>query len=294
MPADVFFGIRLWVQGALGEQRGGQRGGNRGPAGAANTARSGALATLSAHAAVPSATSCFLLPSGKDDVLSAMTSTFFNEGYVAVPTPVNQDDYKGRLMLLPGARRGHVPARVCWLRKGWRMHECRAGHPTLPSTHHCRCRASACRQPQAAAVQPRAQPQRDHDERQPILRLVSQVSEPSCRPVGAAAAAAAAERRLLSPLPCCRAMVAMARAQGAEFVIVDLGPHTDTIHKAGEGPLGRGTLGRRVAGGSAGGRSPPPALPPNPPPPPLTPNTEHPHELRRHPARGGSLYLLGV
>lgn len=39
---------------------------------------------------------------GKYNIYDVLTRTVLEEGFVAAPTEVNNDDYHGRLMLLPG------------------------------------------------------------------------------------------------------------------------------------------------------------------------------------------------
>lgn len=73
---------------------------------------------------------------------------------------------------------------------------------------------------------------------------------------------------------------------GAQFVLVDLGPHTDTLHKVG----GAGAAAL-PAGCSA---TPSCRMPRNSSLPFPTALPGHHHQLRRHPASGQRLPLLGL
>lgn len=94
----------------------------------------------------------------KDDLFTALKNTVRREDYVPKPTVVNNADYKGRLLLLPGSDKLHRFS-----------HDLEKNVDTSWTTHHF----GAFR----------------------------------------------------------KAMLGMARSVGASFVIVDLGPHTDTLHK---------------------------------------------------------------
>ena len=99
---------------------------------------------------------------GKDSLYDALTTSVFDPHYVPVPVAVNEGDYGGKLMLLPGGRAcglefycGLVHVTVCHWHQG--MSSARLLAPSCCCCRRHRCRRllpCCCRQLQAAQCKP--------------------------------------------------------------------------------------------------------------------------------------------